>query len=147
MYKHILVSTDGSRLSEAAIKDAVGLARAVGARITGLFAAPAATPILFRNRLPAGYVGTRRNEMLIAAAAAAHLRVIEKTARAAGVRCACISIKSDFPAETIVAEAKRRKCDLIVMASHGRRGLKGLLLGSETQKVLAQVTIPVLVHR
>lgn len=147
MYTHILVPTDGSRLSRAAVADAVALARAVGARITGVFAAPAPTPILFRNRLPAGYSTTRKNELLIEKAAASHLRVIQKAADEAGVPCTCVSVKSDFPADTILAEAKRRKCDLIFMASHGRRGLKSLLLGSETQKVLSRATIPVLVHR
>jgi nucleotide-binding universal stress UspA family protein len=147
MYSHILVPTDGSPLSRAAIKTAVALARALGARVTGLFAAPAPTPILFRNRLPAGYATPHENEALISKAAAAHLHVIQKAADAAGVPCTCVSVKSDFPADTILAEAKRRKCDLIVMASHGRRGLKGMLLGSETQKVLARATISVLVHR
>jgi nucleotide-binding universal stress UspA family protein len=147
MYSHILVPTDGSPLSRAAVADAVALARALGARVTGLFAAPAPTPIVFRNRLPAGYASPRENEKLIAKAAAAHLAVIQKAADAAGVPCTCVSVKSDFPAEAILAEAKRRKCDLIVMASHGRRGLKGLLLGSETQKVLSGARVPVLVHR
>ncbi len=147
MYEHILVPTDGSPLSRAAVRDAIALARALGARVTGLFAAPAPTPILFRNRLPAGYSTTRNNEKLIAKAAAAHLAVIQKAAAAAGVPCTCVSVKSDFPADTILVEAKRRKCDLIFMASHGRRGLKSLLLGSETQKVLSQAKIPVVVHR
>ncbi|MEX2206268.1 MAG: universal stress protein [Myxococcota bacterium] len=147
MYSHILVPTDGSPLSRAAIKAAVALARSLGARITGVFASPAPTPILFRNHLPAGYATPRENEALIAKAAAAHLQVIQKAADAAGVPCTCVTVKSDFPADAILAEAKRRKCDLIVMASHGRRGIKGLLLGSETQKVLAQAKIPVLIHR
>ncbi len=147
MYKHILIPTDGSDASRRAIAAGVGLARAVGARVTGLFAAPAATPILFRDRLPAGYATPRRNEVLIARAAAAHLAVIEDAARAAGVRCACVTMKSDFPSEAILATAKKSKCDLIVMASHGHRGLRGLLLGSETNKVLAASPIPVLVSR
>lgn len=147
MYTHILVPTDGSPLSRAAVRDAIALARALGARVTGLFAAPAATPILFRNRLPAGYSTTRKNEELIEKAAATHLGQIEKAAKAAGVPCTSVCVKSDFPADSILAEAKRRKCDLIVMASHGRRGIRGLLLGSETQKVLAQAKVPVLVHR
>lgn len=147
MYKHILVPTDGTAASRGAILAAVKLARTLGARITGVFAAPPATPILFRNRLPAGYDTPRHNEVLIERAAAAHLEVIAKAARAAGVRCNCVSVKSDFPADTILETAKKARCDLIVMASHGRRGLRGLLLGSETQKVLAASTIPVLVHR
>jgi nucleotide-binding universal stress UspA family protein len=147
MYKHILIPTDGSSASRGAIEAGVKLAKSLGARVTGVFAAPPATPIIFRNRLPSGYDTPRHNEVLIARAAAAHLAVIEKAAKAAGVRCSCLTVKSDFPADTILETAKKAKCDLIVMASHGRRGLRGLLLGSETQKVLAGSTIPVLVHR
>ena len=147
MYKHILIPTDGSKLSQQAIVAGVKLARALGARVTGVFAAPAATPIQFRDHLPAGYATPRENEVLIARAAAAHLGVIEKAAKSARVRCVCVTVKSDFPADAILGMAKTAKCDLIVMASHGRRGLRGMLLGSETQKVLAASTIPVLVHR
>ncbi len=147
MYKHILVPTDGSPRSKQAIESAVALAKALGARVTGLFAAPPATPILFGGALPAGYATPRENEKLIAKAADAHLAVIEKAARAAGVRCDTVRVKSDYPADAIVAEARKQRCDLIVMASHSRRGLKGLLLGSEAQKVLANAKIPVLIHR
>jgi nucleotide-binding universal stress UspA family protein len=147
MYKNILIPTDGSDASRRAIAAGVKLAASLGARVTGLFAAPAATPILFRDHLPAGYDTPRHNEVLIERAAAAHLAVIERAAKAAGVRCSCVTVKSDFPADTILETAKKAKCDLIVMASHGRRGLRGLLLGSETQKVLAASAIPVLVHR
>lgn len=147
MYKHILIPTDGSSASRSAIEAGVKLAKSLGARVTGLVAAPPATPIMFRNRLPSGYDTPRHNEVLIERAAAAHLAVIEKAAKAAGVRCSSLTVKSDFPADTILQTAKKAKCDLIVMASHGRRGLRGLLLGSETQKVLAGSTIPVLVHR
>jgi nucleotide-binding universal stress UspA family protein len=147
MYKHILIPTDGSEASRRAIAAGIRLARTLGARVTGVFAAPAATPILFRDHLPAGYATPRQNEMLIARAAAAHLGVIERAARSAGVRCTCVTVKSDFPSDTILATAKKSKCDLIVMASHGHRGLRGLLLGSETNKVLAASPIPVLVSR
>jgi len=147
MYKNILIPTDGSEASRRAITAGVKLARALGARVTGLFAAPPATPIIFRDRLPAGYDTPRHNEALIARAAAAHLAVIERAATAAGVRCACIKVTSDYPADTVLETARKRGCDLIVMASHGRHGLRGLLLGSETQKVLAASKIPVLVHR
>jgi nucleotide-binding universal stress UspA family protein len=147
MYKNILIPTDGSEASRRAIAAGVKLARALGARVTGLFAAPPATPIIFRNRVPSGYDTPRHNEALIARAAAAHLAVIEKAAKSAGVRCASIRVTSDYPADAVLETARKRGCDLIVMASHGRRGLRGLLLGSETQKVLAASKIPVLVHR
>jgi nucleotide-binding universal stress UspA family protein len=71
----------------------------------------------------------------------------EKAAKAAGIVCDCVHLTNDFPADAILSLAKKRKCDLIFMASHGRRGLRGVLLGSETQKVLAGAKLPVLVYR
>jgi nucleotide-binding universal stress UspA family protein len=147
MYKHILIPTDGSEASRRAVAAGVKLAASLGARVTGLFAAPPATPILFRNKLPAGYDTPRHNEALIKRAAAAHLAVIEKAAKAARVRCSVVSTTSDYPADTILKVARQSKCDLIVMASHGRRGLRGVLLGSETQKVLSASAVPVLVFK
>ena len=84
---------------------------------------------------------------MIAKAAESYLGAIEKAARTARVRCEVLTVTSDFPADTIVATARKRGCDLIFMASHGRRGLRGALLGSETQKVLAEGKVPVLVYR
>ncbi len=147
MYKHILVPTDGSPLSRAAALSAVKLARALGAHVTGLFAAPAATPLAYRGLLPVGVRTPQKNAAIIKKAADSYLDVIERAALAAGVACECIQVTSDFPADTILEVAAKRKCDLIFMASHGRHGLKGLLVGSETQKVLARAKIPVLVHR
>jgi nucleotide-binding universal stress UspA family protein len=147
MYKHILIPTDGSPASRRAILDAVRLARALGARVTGVFAEPPATPILFRNKLPAGYATPQRNQVLLHRAAVAHLEVIRRAARAAGVPCRVLSVRSDYPAETILQVARQAKCDLIVMASRGRKGLSGMLLGSETQKVLHASRVPVMVLR
>ena len=75
------------------------------------------------------------------------LSAIEKAAQEAGVPCETVCEISDHPYETIIRAAEKRGCDLIMMASHGQRGVKGLLLGSETQKVLTHSKIPVLVHR
>ncbi|MGE0874130.1 MAG: universal stress protein [Burkholderiales bacterium] len=147
MYKNILIPTDGSALSRAAITAGVRLAGSLGARVTGLYAAPPATPLVYRNMLPVGLTTTRHSTAMIAKAAERHLDVIRRAAKVAGVACECVTITSDFPADTILATAKKHKCDLIFIASHGRRGLRGLLLGSETQKVLAKAGIPVLVHR
>ena len=147
MYKHILVPTDGSPLSRAAALSAVKLAQAVGARITGLFAAPAATPLAYRGLLPVGLRTPQKNAAIIEKTAEKYLEVIERAAKEAGVRCDSVHVTSDFPADTILATAKKRKCDLIYMASHGRRGITGMLLGSETQKVLSHAEISVLVHR
>jgi nucleotide-binding universal stress UspA family protein len=147
MFKHILIPTDGSVLSRRTVLGGVKLARALGARVTGLFAAPAATPLVYRDLLPVGYGTPQRNAALIKRAAERHLDVVARAAKAAGVRCETVSVIDDYPADAILAQAKKRGCDLIFMASHGRRGLRGVLLGSETQKVLAGSTLPVLVYR
>jgi nucleotide-binding universal stress UspA family protein len=147
MFKHILIPTDGSALSSRAAVAGVRLASKLGARVTGLFAAPPATPVIYRDVLPVGYATPPEHEKLIRRAVARHLGTIEAAARAAGVRCEVLSLTSDFPADAILATARKRHCDLVVMASHSRRGLRGVLLGSETQKVLARSEIPVLVYR
>jgi nucleotide-binding universal stress UspA family protein len=147
MYKHILIPTDGSELSQRAAVAAVELARVHGARVTGLFAAPSATPLVYGEILPVGYATPRKHEAMIKQAAQRHLAVIERAAGAAKVAYELVSVTDDFPADAILSAAKRLKCDLIFMASHGRRGLKSVLLGSETQKVLAQAKSPVLVFR
>jgi nucleotide-binding universal stress UspA family protein len=147
MFKHILIPTDGSALSRRAIAKGVTLAKSVGARITGLFAAPPATPIIYRNSLPVGYTTPQQHARMIEESAARFLGVIERAADKAGVRYEGLHVTSDFPADVILAVAKRKKCDLILMATHGRRGFRGVLLGSETQKVLTHSRIPVLVCR
>lgn len=147
MYKHILIPTDGSELSQRAAVAGVALARALGARVTGLFAAPAATPLVYGDFLPIGYATPRKHAAMIEQAAQRHLAVIERAAMSAGVHCATLTVTDDFPADAILSQAKKRRCDLIFMASHGRRGLKSVLLGSETQRVLAESKLPVLVYR
>ncbi len=147
MFKHILIPTDGSKLSEKAIQAGVAMARVHGARVTGFFAAPPPTPLVYEDFVPIGYIPPDQHEALIQKAAKHHLGVIEKAAREAGVEVACINVTSDFPADSIIEVARKQHCDLIFMASHGRRGIAGLLLGSETQKVLTHSKIPVLVYR
>ena len=147
MFKHILIPTHGSPLSTQAAKAGVRLAAALGARVTGVFAAPPATPVIYKAVLPVGYATPRAHAKMIRRAVARHLGVIAAAAREAGVPCETLSVTSDFPADTILATAKKRRCDLIVMASHSRRGLRGVLLGSETHKVLARGRLPVLVYR
>jgi len=148
MYKHILIPTDGSKLSRAAAEAGVQLAKALGARVTGFFAAPPATPIVFKGIVPVGYQAPEEHEQSIRKAADSYLGAIEKAARAAGVPCEVMSTKSDYPGEAIVAAAKKRRCDLIFIASHGKRGVRReSLLGTETQKVLSESPVPVLVHR
>ena len=147
MYKHILLPTDGSKLSSVAVQAGVHFAAALGARVTGFFAAPPPTPVMYRSLL-SGYAPLGEQEEMIRKAAAAYLEIIEKAARRAGVDCEVMTATNEFAADAIVAAARKRRCDLIFMASHGRRGVRReSLLGSETQKVLSQSPIAVLVHR
>ena len=147
MYKHILVPTDGSDLSRAAALQAVKFAKSLGARVTAFFAAPPATPVIYDGFLPTGYGTTTEHAEMIEKMAAKYLGVIEKACAAAGVPCQSVHETNEYPADAIVALARKRKCDLIFMASHGRRGLTGAILGSQAQKVLTQSKIPVLVYR
>jgi nucleotide-binding universal stress UspA family protein len=146
MYKHILVPTDGSPQSASAITGAVELAKAIGAKVTGIFAAPPATPIFYRDNLPAGFGTMEDHKRIIEDSAVRYLAVIEEAAKKAAVPCEVITVISDYPADTILETAAKRGCDLIVMATHGRRGISGVLLGSETQRVVTHAKIPVLVY-
>ena len=147
MYKHILIPTDGSPLSRKAVKEGVKLAKAIGAKVT-FFNSPAEYEILvYGEYFPPDLItqeeyeerATRNAEKILAAA--------QKEASAQGVACSTLQQPSRTPWEAIIAAAKKRRCDLIFMASHGRRGLAGVLLGSETTKVLTHSKIPVLVYR
>jgi len=147
MFKHLLIPTDGSEISRTAALQAVKLAKSLGARVTAFFAAPPATPVIYDGFLPKGFTTTIEHQAMIEKTAAKYLGVIEKACVAAGVPCDSVHETNEFPAEAIIALAKKRKCDLVAMASHGRRGLAGIVLGSTAQKVLTQSKIPVLVYR
>lgn len=147
MYRHILIPTDGSRLSKKAIDQGVALAKVLGARVTGLFAAPPPTPLVYDDFVAVGYMSTDEHAKLIGRVARKYLAVVEAAAARAQVSCRTVQVTNDFPAEAILAAARKGKCDLIVMASHGRRGVAEVLLGSETHKVLTHSKIPVLVCR
>lgn len=149
MFKHILVPTDGSKLSGKAVATAIALARAVGAKVTGVYViAPFVPPVYGEG---AAYVtaefNPKRYKEAMAKAARHALAEVEISAESAGVECKTRPVAGDLPWESIIRAAKGGKCDLIVMASHGRRGLAGLLLGSETTKVLTHSRVPVLVCR
>jgi nucleotide-binding universal stress UspA family protein len=146
MYKHILIPTDGSPQSAQAIAGAVELAKATGAKVTGLFAAPPATPIFYRDHLPAGFGTMEEHKQLIEDSARRYLDAVTQAAKQAGVPCEVVTVTSDYPADAILETAAKRGCDLIVMATHGRRGISGVLLGSETQRVVTHAKIPVLVY-
>ena len=148
MYKHILVSTDGSKLSAKAVRTAASLAKALGARVTGVYVtAPYVAPSYGEVVAYAPPLTESRYKELATREAKKALAAVEIEAQAGGVPCATVSITNEHPWRGIVRVAQARKCDAIVMASHGRRGLAGLLLGSETTKVLTHSKIPVLVCR
>ena len=147
MFRNILVPTDGSALSRKAVKKAVTLAKKTGARVTGFHVAPAYKFNVYADYIPPDFILPRDFETRTKKVAEQHLEVVKKECGAAGVRCTTWFVCSDFPADAIVKAAKKYKCDLIAMASHGRSGFSKLLIGSETQKVLAGTNIAVLVLR
>ncbi len=148
MYEHILVPTDGSKLSARAIRAASALAQTCGAKITGVYVIPPYVPPMYaEGMIYAADLGPRRYKELMLRAAKKALAVVSTEAQLASVACAAVTPLADQPWEGILQTARAKRCDLIVMASHGRRGLAGLLLGSETTKVLTHSRIPVLVVR
>lgn len=150
MFKHILLPTDGSKLSDKAVKQAIRLAKELGAKITAIHVTPDARAFVSEryNVLPVlAAPVVSKYEKEAAALSKEILDQIGAAATAAGVECAQVSVTSDSPYEAIIKQATKSRCDLIMMASHGRRGLPGILLGSETQKVLIHSGIPVLVCR
>jgi len=147
MFKRILVPTDGSRLSRAALKDAVALASECGATVVALNVQPPYTPPAVADIPVTMVYAPKEYDLAVERASRKILADAEKLATAAGVAVETHYLQDPSVWESIVRTARRTKCDLILMASHGRRGLAGLVLGSETQKVLTHCKIPVLVHR
>lgn len=148
MYKHILVPTDGSKLSARAVRAACALAKTCGAKVTGVYVIPPYVPPMYaEGMIYVADIGPQRYKELMAKAAKKALAEVGVEARLAGVDCATVSPTADQPWVGILKAARAKRCDLIVMASHGRRGIAGLLLGSETTKVLTHSKTPVLVCR
>jgi len=147
MFKHILVPTDGSTLSLRAAKNAVRFAKVHGARITAFYAAPEYHPNIAGDYLPANFVPLAVYQTQIKKTAEKYLDQIKKLAGVGGVSCSGLYASGDSPYQAIIKAAKERKCDLIFMASHGRSGIAGMLIGSETSKVLTHCKLPVLVYR
>jgi nucleotide-binding universal stress UspA family protein len=147
MYKNVLVATDGSKLSEKAVKHAVGLAQALGATITAFYAAPDYPMPAFADGVVYEPVSRKEYATLAAQDAEKILSKAQASAHSAGVECKTAYAIAAAPWEAILAAAKKHKADAIVMASHGRRGLSAVLLGSETQKVLTHTKLPVIVVR
>jgi nucleotide-binding universal stress UspA family protein len=145
MYKHILIPTDGSELSARAVRAGIEFAREIGARVTALTVTP---PFYPSETTPSALAAhAREHDERSKAAAQKALKVAEDAAQAKGVPYTGLQRVSDTPAEEIIKVAGEAGCDLVFMASHGRRGMSALLLGSETNKVLTHSKIPVLVTR
>lgn len=145
MYQRILVATDGSNLSKKAVKSAIALASLCGAELVALKVVPRYPQSYFEGgiALQADEVG--RVEKQWADEGQAVVDAVKKAAIAKGVSTQALTVKSDVVSDAVLAAAKKHQCDLIVMASHGRRGIKRLLLGSETQHVLTHASVPILV--
>ncbi len=146
MFKHLLICTDGSSLGNKAAKAGIELARALGAKVTAYYAIEQLQMIYDE-----GYMMNQKtiDALEEGARKAGQKRVdaIGKMAKAAGVPFASVVTKASTAHDGIIDAAKKRKCDVIFMASHGRRGLSRLMMGSVTQKVLAHSRIPVVVYR
>ncbi len=147
MYKKILVATDGSALSKKAVSSAIELAALCGATLLVLKVVPRYPQSYFEGGLALQATEISLVEKQWAEEGQAIVDAVQTLAESQGVRAKGITAKSDLVSEAIIAAAKKNKCDLIVMASHGRRGVKRLLLGSETQQVLTHSHVPVLVLR
>ena len=147
MFKHLLVPTDGTALSQATAAQAVAFARSCGARVTFFHVAAQAPAIQGAAGALADPTIAKAFQDKVDAAAHQALSSAASAAAEAGVVCHTELMHGNQPAEAIVQAAARLECDLIFMASHGRRGVSALLLGSETNKVLTHCKIPVLVYR
>lgn len=147
MFKHILVPTDGSQLSADTVKRAIAFAKETGAKVTFFFAKPDYPVAFYGEGALIDPTTPEKFAEMAERQAGDILAAHQASAQAAGVECATVSAVSDTPYEAIIAAAKDAGADLIFMASHGRRGISALLLGSETQKVLTHTQIPVLVCR
>ncbi len=142
MYKHILIPTDGSEISAKAVEHAIALAKLTGAALSVLSVKepfPYSAISEMQPTPPQEFYDAQER------IAAARVKSVVDAAAAAGVKCAATTVEALHPWEAICDHAKENGCDLIVMASHGRRGVAALLLGSETQKVLTHTATPVLV--
>lgn len=147
MYKRILIATDGSALSRKAVASGLDLAGLAGAQVVVFNAVPRYPLSYFEGGSNVPVTEIARTEKLWAENAMAIVDAVKAIAEARGIKAKAVTGRSDLVAEAILSTAKKHKCDLIVMASHGRRGIKRLLLGSETAHVLTHSHIPVLILR
>lgn len=147
MYQRILVATDGSKLSKKAVSSAIALAALTGAELVALKVVPRYPTSYFEGGIALQPSEIQRAEKQWADEGQAVVDAVAKAALAKGVTTKALTVKADVVSDAVLATVKKHQCDLIVMASHGRRGIKRLLLGSETHQVLTHATVPVLVLR
>ena len=148
MYKHILVATDGSKLSLKAVKTAARLAANLGANLSALYVMPVYVPPIYGEAaMYMADLSPRKFKQAADVEAQGALAQVAKAAEDNDIPSKSIKVTNAHPWDAIVKTARTKKCDLIVMASHGRRGLAGFVLGSETTKVLTHTKVPVLVCR
>jgi nucleotide-binding universal stress UspA family protein len=145
VYKHILIATDGSELAGKAVAAGFDLARQLGAQVT-VVTVTAPWTAMVAGEAAFGFP-LAEYEKSADASASRILSGVEKLARKANLKCTTVHAKDQYPADGILQTASKNACDLIVMASHGRRGLERLLLGSEAVNVLTHSTLPVLICR
>ncbi len=144
MYKRILVPTDGSEITAKAVQSAVDLAKLTGAE---LFTIAVKEPFPYSAISEMQPVPPQEFYDAQERIAAARVKAVQDAAQAAGIACQAHTVEALHPWEAIIDHAKTQNCDLLVMASHGRRGIAALMLGSETQRVLIHTQLPVLVVR
>lgn len=148
MYKHILIATDGSQLGDHAVVHGLALAKEVKARVTVVTVTQLWSAMeMAQKSLEHNYKAVQQFEEMEAASAKKILAAAADKAKAAGVNCEVVHVPDQHPAEGIIATAESKGCDLIVMASHGRRAIGRLLLGSQVSEVLAHSKVPALVVR
>ncbi len=147
MYKKILVATDGSALSETAVRSAIELAAAVKAELVALYVVPRYPVSYFEGGITISVEDMARTEKQWSDKGQAVVDAAQQQAQGLGVNAKGVVLQSDLVAESIIAAATKHDCDLVVMASHGRKGITRVLLGSETQHVLTHCSVPVLVLR
>ena len=144
MYKRILVPTDGSERSVKAVEGAARFARPLGATLVVM---SVVEPYSYTNHAEYRPESIEQYDERVTAEAEERLEAARKIAVAAGVEVKTVVVKSFSPAEAIIEQAEKNGCDIIFMASHGRKGIAAVLLGSETQKALTHSHFPVMVYR
>ena len=147
MFKRVLIPTDGSATANKAVKAGIGLAKQIGAAVTGYYAVEAMQPAIYGEGYMYGGNSIAKLEQRAKAVGRRHLARMARLAKTAGVRFDSVCARAQTPYDGIIDTARKKYCDAIFMGSHGRRGLAAMVLGSVTSKVLTKSKIPVLVYR